>query len=54
LDLQTVFDKYDKSKDHSLSSKEFKEMMKEIDSTLSDEEILFLFNKFDDDENGTI
>lgn len=28
--------------------------MREIDSSLLEEEILFLFNKFDDDENGTI
>lgn len=54
MDLMEVFEKYDTSKDKMLEMKQFRELMREIDNNLTNEEVEYLFNKFDDDNSGTI
>ncbi|CAD8190461.1 unnamed protein product [Paramecium pentaurelia] len=54
IDLEKVFNKYDKSGDRSLDMKELTLLLHEIDPKLEREEIEFMFNKIDLDGSNSI
>jgi Ca2+-binding EF-hand superfamily protein len=52
--LLELFSKYDLSKDSKLEINEFNKLMLEIDSKLTQEEVQYIFDKFDEDHNRII
>ncbi|CAK56585.1 unnamed protein product (macronuclear) [Paramecium tetraurelia] len=54
IDLEKVFNKYDKSGDKSLDMKELTLLLHEIDPKLEREEIEYMFNKIDLDGSNSI
>lgn len=54
LDLEELFKFIDSSKDGKISKKELYKLLMSIDRSISKDEVVYIFNKFDKDGNGTI
>jgi serine/threonine protein kinase len=54
LDLEELFKFIDSSKDGTISKKELYKLLMSIDRGISKDEVVYIFNKFDNDGNGAI
>jgi serine/threonine protein kinase len=54
LDLEELFKFIDSSKDGTISKKELYKLLMSIDRGINKDEVIYIFNKFDNDGNGAI
>ena len=54
LDIKIIFNRLDKSGDGQLDHKELATLLRNIDSTLTSNELRLLFAIFDEDNSGTV